>query len=240
MTMNRQPANASTSLYEPSYGYMTKKFRAKYLEWCGWPSSITYMLRTGATLDGDNNTQDDLILSLQASTNTNDPLYFWQLYSLIGEELVLELLTNFYDRVFDDTEEFHWFRAIFEELTSKQYHIIAQTYMWLDCFGCGRMYHGGEFRLDFHHRQTSAFTIMNGRGAERWIHHMKAALDDEIPIGNEVTDSRIRVAINTFLQFFLEYYGDSFGFEVAPNVFGDVSKASPDKSAWKAGDGQQY
>jgi len=46
-----------------------------------------------------------------ASMSTDDPLYFWQLYSLIGRDpLILEIVTSFYRRVFADTDN-PWFAS---------------------------------------------------------------------------------------------------------------------------------
>jgi len=44
-----------------------------------------------------------------------------------------------------------------------------------DAFGGGPYYHGGDYRLNFHH-QNNAEDVMNAAGATRWMHHMKHAL----------------------------------------------------------------
>ena len=207
-------AKGSISIMEPSYGVMTRQARSKFLDWSGY---------TNQRHEQDDKALDEShrrILSLRASPDAKDPLFFWQIYSLTGREPVLEILTTFYNRVFDD-EEAEWFRSIFDELSSKAYHIQVQTQMWIDCFGGGRLYGGGEFRLDFHHRESQAIELMNARGAERWVYHMKASLDQQDDRLKDI-DERIRPAINSFLQFFIETYGKNFDFPTTPNLFGET------------------
>lgn len=67
--------------YEPSYGYITEYYIKKYIK------------EKGIKMDN---------ITLYASDNINDKLYFWQLYSILGEDNIRELITNFYKRVFDE------------------------------------------------------------------------------------------------------------------------------------------
>ena len=46
---------------------------------------------------------------------------------------------------------------------------------WLDTMGGGKKYHGGDFRLNFHH-SNNASQVMNARGATRWMHHMRETI----------------------------------------------------------------
>ncbi|KAL7572592.1 hypothetical protein ACA910_000406 [Epithemia clementina (nom. ined.)] len=246
--------NVARPMFEPSYGYMTAKARSRFLSWYGLTTlaqkSQTFRqvyynhnYHHDSTTDDDNNDNaihdsvvdaaadndqnDARLLSLCASQNENEPLYFWQIFSLTGMDPILQLLTNFYNRIYNDHEA-DWFRSIFMDLASKQHHIQAQTLMWLDCFGGGRLYHGGEFRLNWHHQGTHALPIMTVPGAERWMNHMNAALKEEESKENGAffgTESRVRPALNTFLQFFLQSYGNSFGFSAAtnkPEMFGSI------------------
>ncbi|GAX14945.1 hypothetical protein FisN_12Lh352 [Fistulifera solaris] len=162
--------------------------------------------------------EDESILSLHASRNPEDRLYFWQLYDLMGRDPVFSFVTNFYERVFDDSEA-PWFRDIFTALASKKYHIFMQTTMYLDCFGSGPLYSGGEQRMNVHHEMTRAKEIMTKAGAERWMHHMRLALKDETPRLNEI-DPRIRGTINEFLTYFMSKYAGTFKFEDADINFG--------------------
>lgn len=50
--------------------------------------------------------------SLVADKNPTAPLYFWQLYSLMGKDMIRHLVSDFYKEIFLDTEEI-WFRMGF-------------------------------------------------------------------------------------------------------------------------------
>lgn len=43
------------------------------------------------------------------------------------------------------------------------HHIETQTAFWIDSFGGGRAYHGGDYRLNFHH-EHNAGQVMNAEG----------------------------------------------------------------------------
>jgi len=85
--------------------------------------------------------------------------------------------------------------------------------------GGGLQYHGGEFRLNFHHTHN-AHELMNERGATRWIELMVDTLND--PDVDYTDDERVRPAINTFLDFFVGKYAKDFNFEVK-SVFGETN-----------------
>jgi hypothetical protein len=78
----------------------------------------------------------DKIVSLEASDDPDDPLYFWQLYSILGKHPVRKVAQNFYARVFEDQDDDD-FRATFEKSSEMEYHVLMQTFMYLDCFGGG-------------------------------------------------------------------------------------------------------
>ena len=104
------------------------------------------------------------IISLSASNDITKPIQFWQLYSVLGHDRVVGIVKNFYERVFDDED---WFRTVFARVGGINHHINTQSGMWLDVMGAGPAYHGGEFRLSFHHSHN-AIQLMNERGAKRW------------------------------------------------------------------------
>jgi hypothetical protein len=92
--------------------------------------------------------------------------------------------------------------------------------MWLDCFGAGKVYHGGEYRLAFHH-QHNAMSVMNTAGALRWIEHMEIVLDAACAEGGTLArhcnndaeaTRRVRLAINSFLGYFMDDYAEKFDF----------------------------
>lgn len=143
--------------------------------------------------------------SMVASTDAADPLYFWQLYSLIGHTLVVEIVTDFYQRVFADTAN-PWFRDVFVGAAPLRHHINAQVAYWVDAFGGGRCYHGGDYRLQFHHSHN-AHEIMNAKGAKRWMEHMRATLESLYEKGQfPADDPRIFGCIVNFLETKMRTY----------------------------------
>lgn len=161
---------------------------------------------------------DETVLSLTASDNLNDPLFFWQIHSVAGRNPIFKLATLFYKRVFDDTDN-DWFKGPFEVLSSKNYHIMSQAMMYIDCFGGGRLYGGGEKRVNLHHGDIMAKLLMTDRGAIQWSIYMKESLQ-EMQEELHAIDPRMRTALNTFLQYFMDKYGAQFGFDTASIVFG--------------------
>merc|ERR1712137_1468185 len=109
--------------------------------------------------------------SLVASPSVEEALYPWQLYSLLGRRRIHKLIHSFYTRVFNDEE----FRVAFANVASKRHHIQTQTAFWIDAMGGGRQYHGGDYRLHFHHTHNAS-SVMNAEGARRWMHHMTGAI----------------------------------------------------------------
>lgn len=186
-------------------GYLTSKIRRQYID---------YAVEKGL-LPKDAHRMAHVI-SLQASTNPTTPIQFWQLYSILGSKGIVSIVTEFYRRVYQDDE---WFRSAFERISGMNHHIQTQASMWADAMGGGHYYHGGEYRLSFHHTHN-ALELMNDKGAERWVSLMKATLDEATGLLAE--DPRVRTAINTFLTFFMAKYADEFGFSELL-LFGDTN-----------------
>ena len=86
-------------------------------------------------------------------------------------------------------------------------------------WGGGRCYHGGEFRLNFHHTHN-AIALMNDRGAKRWINLMMDTLNH--PKIDLTGDARVRPAINTFLSHFMSKYASEFDF-TDNHVLGEIN-----------------
>jgi len=164
--------------HEPSYGYITEYYIKKYIK--------------EKDIKMDN-------ISLYASDNINDKLYFWQLYSILGEDNIRELITNFYKRVFDDMVN-KVFRKEFVDSGALDYHIKHQTDFWLDVFGGGKHYKNIKV-LNFKHDMVKK--IMNKKGAQVWMKHILKSLDDQH--FNDI-DIRINYAIINFLLFFMKDY----------------------------------
>uniref|UniRef100_A0A7N0UQZ8 Hemoglobin n=1 Tax=Kalanchoe fedtschenkoi TaxID=63787 RepID=A0A7N0UQZ8_KALFE len=90
----------------------------------------------------------------------------------LGLQTFVKLSTDFYNRVYDDEEE--WFRSIFanskkEDAIQNQYEFFVQR------MGGPPLYsqRKGHPALIGRHRP---FPVTH-RAAERWLHHMKLALD---------------------------------------------------------------
>ena len=81
---------------------------------------------------------------------------------------------------------------------------MTQASMWVDVNGAaGPAYHGGDFRLNFHHTHN-AMELMTDKGARRWTELMVATL--EATSQHMTDDPRVRPALNTFLTYFMGKY----------------------------------
>lgn len=151
--------------------------------------------------------------SLQANLDTSRPLYFWQLYSVLGTNRIVEIVRNLYTRIYADTEE-PWLPKAFTRIADVDHHIATQAAFWLDVMGRGKCYHGGEYRLNFHHQHNAAH-VMTQVGAARWMHHMRLALD-ESDLG---PDPRVRATIDEFLRVRMEKYAQQHAFQTGDRVY---------------------
>jgi truncated hemoglobin YjbI len=188
--------------FDPSSGFATLDARNEYL-------------RHGIdkTAKGDAVDADKPSESLEANQDISTPLYFWQLFSLIGEDPILEILTRFYENVFADTDN-PWFRDIFVNRAPMEHHILRQVNYWIDAMGGGACYYGGHPMLDSHHYRE-ALSIMNNRGAKRWMIHMRKAVN-EMEFSKD-KDPRIKPCFMAFLKTKMKAYSDEFGFEELDN-----------------------
>lgn len=193
--------------HDTASGYMTDAIRTKYIDRAIDSELLPAVAHRLAQ-----------VVSLDASNSQDKPIQFWQLYSVLGRQKIINIVSRFYDKVFTDEP---WFTSVFERVAPKSRHINTQSAMWIDVMGGGRQYHGAEFRLNFHHTHN-AMELMNAKGAERWVNLMKATLDES---DQDLTnDLRVRPALNTFLSFFIDKYADEFEFE-SGFVFGEINRA---------------
>jgi hypothetical protein len=114
--------------------------------------------------------------------------------------------------VFADTSN-PWFRDSFTRIGDLEHHVAAQAAFWEDIMGGGRRYHGGEYRLQFHHTNNAA-AVMNSDGAARWMHHMRRSLQTH---ARELTLCDIRV-VPCILQVHISGCGFSWGVEFSFSV----------------------
>lgn len=156
------------------------------------------------------------ILSLTAPGDPAQPIQFWQLFSVLGQDPIVRIVQGFYERVFADED---WFTSVFARVGGVKHHINTQACMWLDVMGGGPYYHGAEFRLNFHHHHN-AMALMNARGAVRWTELMVETLEASADLIAE--DARIRPSLNTFLSYFMGKYAEEFRFENR-SVFGETN-----------------
>ncbi|AML51117.1 hypothetical protein [Falsihalocynthiibacter arcticus] len=158
------------------------------------------------------------IVSLTAANDVSKPIQFWQLYSVLGQDRIVNIVADFYERVFADEA---WFTSVFARVGGVDHHINTQAAMWIDVMGGGPYYHGAEFRLNFHHTHN-AIQLMNDKGAERWSKLMLETLDATAK--HMTDDPRVRPSINTFLTHFMGKYAQEFAFENR-SVFGETNPA---------------
>lgn len=182
--------------YPPQSGYMTESIRTKYID-----SAIEKNLLPA------NAHRLEPVISLVAANDTSKPIQFWQLYSVLGPERIMAIVSQFYNLVYNDEQ---WFMSVFARMGAKDRHIMTQSGMWVDVMGGGHQYHGGEFRLNFHHTHN-AMELMNDKGAERWVSLMVKTLNK--PGVDYTEDARVRPAINTFLGYFMGKYAADFSFQ---------------------------
>ena len=192
---NNNSHNTPHPDYPTSTGYLTETIRKQYID-----QAIADKLLP------DNAHRMATILSLEASNDPSKPIQFWQLYSVLGPQRIIDLVRNFYQRVYRDE---HWFKAVFERISGIEHHVATQSAMWVDVMGGGLTYHGGEFRRNFHHTHN-AMELLNDRGAQRWLELMIQTLND--PSLDLTEDPRVRPALNTFLNFFMGKYARDFRF----------------------------
>lgn len=181
----------------PQYGNLTKLIQNQYLE------------------KYNKINKNENVLSLIASNNKKEIIYFWQLYSIVGRQPIEDLIRRFYTSIFNDNKA-PWFRDEFIQAGDIEYHVRGQTNFWIDIMGGGPIYHGGELKVKFKHKMVK--NIMTHQGAGRWMFHMLKALNDESIF--LIEDGRILPCIINFLYFFMEKYSVEFDF----NMFGSKSK----------------
>jgi truncated hemoglobin YjbI len=205
----RLVSNTIAPRYQTENGYLTQTTRKTYIkravEFGRLPPQARHM---------------ETITSLQASHDPQMPIQFWQLFSVLGPEPIVGIVTEFYQRVFDDEP---WFTSVFSQVGNLNHHILTQASMWLDVMGGGPYYHGAEFRLNFHHVHN-AHSLMNEKGARRWVTLMVDALEASGLLMSD--DPRVRVSLNTFLAHFYAKYAQDFKFENR-ETFGPINPPVP-------------
>ena len=183
-------------LFTPKFGNLTKKIQTEY---------IIYYINLGKL--SKESLSNIKIISLNASNNPEDEIYFWQLYSIIGEAPIHNLIEKFYTNIFNDKKNI-WFSEEFIDTGTIKYHVRGQKNFWLDIMGGGPHYKGGELKLHKKHKLVD--NIMNTESAIIWMNHMINSLDE---VGfNKIKDKRIIKCIKKLLYFFINKYSVEFDF----------------------------
>ena len=159
--------------------------------------------------------------SVQADLDESKPLYFWQLFSLIGKRPIHDICYDFYDAIFSDTNiENHWFRIVFENTGSKEHHVDVQSKYWMDAMGGGYLYEGGLGRLNYHHHSGEGVRpIMNRKGAKRSLQYMKGSITNNHHHFENINDDRILPCLITFLKTKMMSYAKTSQFELDETAF---------------------
>ena len=139
-------AGFSYPTYSTDHGYMTEKIRLQYIQAAISKNQLP-----------ENAHRMQQVISLTAPNDIKQPIQFWQLYSVLGQQRIVQLVRSFYQRVFADED---WFKSVFQKVGGIEHHVNTQASMWIDVMGGGAAYHGGEFRLNFHHNHN-AMQLMN-------------------------------------------------------------------------------
>ncbi|MGJ8527780.1 hypothetical protein [Maritalea sp.] len=197
--------NISYPKHPTRHGYMSEKIQSAYIQ-----SAVEKKL---LPKDAHRIAQ---IVSLNASSDASKPIQFWQLFSVLGQSAIVNIVENFYERVFADED---WFTSVFARVGGINHHINTQAAMWIDVMGGGPYYHGAEFRLSFHHTHN-AIQLMNDKGARRWSQLMLETLNSST---DQMTDDpRVRLSVNTFLAHFMRKYSEEFNFK-NQSFFGETN-----------------
>mmetsp|Transcript_19932 Transcript_19932/g.38238 ORF Transcript_19932/g.38238 Transcript_19932/m.38238 type:complete len:213 (+) Transcript_19932:225-863(+) len=160
---------------------------------------------------------DPATTRLKADPKHTQPLFFWQLYSLLGEQFVEDIITNFYKRILVDTDPEHkeFTDAFSFEMLGYEFHVQNSVDFWLDAMGAGPRYEGSiKWRTHGFHKIHS--NVMTQKGASIWMHHMQLAVAET----NVGKDPRVKDAILNFIYVMMEMYKKDFRFNTDEHVYG--------------------
>mmetsp|Transcript_36664 Transcript_36664/g.92185 ORF Transcript_36664/g.92185 Transcript_36664/m.92185 type:complete len:229 (+) Transcript_36664:273-959(+) len=151
-----------------------------------------------------------------------EPLFFWQLHSILGSQRIEAIIRKFYTLVWEGEE---WFKAAFVLTNDLEGHVWTQSAFWIDAMGGGRAYHGGHYRLTFHHSRVEE--AMTRKGAIRWLELMRQALEES----DLTQDPRVKPCISSFLELHMNKYGEQFEYSTEGLDYNIKSKSSQDASS---------
>ena len=211
--------------FEPKCGYCTNQARELYIRLVHYkrPRRRT----ENGINDSDNSDCTTPSESLIANPDIQKPLYFWQLYSILGRQPIIDIIKDFYISIYhnpagiyQNEEADRWFRNAFTSncmITKSsggaeccvEEAINTHASYWIDVFGGGDVFHGGECRLSFTHKYHATSQVMNEKGASIWMKHMMYAIHknvDDLP-----EDPRIVPCILDFLKTKMKEFSEEYG-----------------------------
>lgn len=144
--------------------------------------------------------------------NPKKDIYFWKLHDWISKEHVIQIITIFYSKVFNDkTPENKFFVDEFKQTGHLYHHIHRQSLFWLVMFGFNHKdeYKGGVKTLNKHHTLVSE--IMTNRGAHLWMMYMKHTLNEYKEVLDEI-NIQIYPCILDFVLYLMFLYSKQFDF----------------------------
>ena len=181
---------------EPAHRNITRKIIDLYIK-----KIIKKKIITSSELN------DKATRSLYASSLQTDKLYFWQLYNLLGEEVITNIISRFYEKILLDSEH-AWFSDVFRKTGSLEYHVIGQKRFWMECMGGGHYYKNGKKTLYKKHSKVNE--IMTSQGATLWVEFLYKTLEEYDELKK---DKRVIQCIKDFVIFFMIKYGRQFSFK---------------------------
>jgi hypothetical protein len=127
--MSKKSNGKRSCPFASSHGYTTEVGRSDWIK-AQTKAGSSKKKGKGESKGGDD---EDLPVpqDLNASMDQSDPIYYWQLYSIIGQRPIERLVRTFYQKVYDDEDDPD-FKNAFARLSGIEHHIQTQTSFWVD------------------------------------------------------------------------------------------------------------
>lgn len=194
----------------PSNGYLTEAIRVDYINM--YIKNKNFSAKAFTDMD---------IVSLYA--HISKPIYFWQLYNILGEYHIKNIITIFYTNIFNDKNPINfWFTKFFKEKGNLEYHINNQTNLWLDIMGGGKLYtYILKYNKTLITNNNNYFNLnnflvynINKKYNDKWILYMIETFKN---INTNIFDNRIITCLIDFITFFIYKYNMPCDFNFIEN-----------------------
>ena len=103
----------SYPIYPTENGYLTEKIKLQYISSAVICNNLPLNAHRVAN-----------IVSLSAPKDIEKPIQFWQLYSVLGQDTIVNIIENFYGRVYENET---WFPSVFAKVGDVGHHINTQA-----------------------------------------------------------------------------------------------------------------